>query len=46
MYMNREVIIIASNDERDIRIITAMTGNRERDEEWRWGRRDGLECRE
>jgi hypothetical protein len=46
MYKNREVIVIASNDERDIRIITAMTGNREREGEWRWGCRDGFECRE
>jgi len=35
MYKNREVVVIASNDGRDIRIITAMTGNRERQGEWR-----------
>lgn len=43
MYKNTEVIIIASNDERDIRIITVITGNREREGEWSWGCRDGPE---
>lgn len=31
MYKNTEVTIIASNDERDIRIITAIARNEERE---------------